>query len=207
MPEFAELHEHARHLQVRAARIMLKPGCMGMFKPFIPMESLIADIHTISMLASSMDSKENDLLLVTYLQQHKKNGVITSASGELELFKRNALSGCYLFKWQAYTGAVYKPYIELFQRDLELIEIHPVDALEKKHIKECLLAFAHYASFVFENKEKAAYLELDRQFGHTIMRDIELVCARYNDDSEPAVGEAPLLHRLYNGAMSALGMI
>lgn len=183
MLEFAKLQKNAKELIKNISpHFMIKQGCMSFFSAIAPNSSAIDDASTISLLASSLD-ESNDKCLLSYVEEISKYYVVSSK--EFEDFKTKALVGIYLIKWSNYNSSVAyylnKPLVDFFQRDLEIQS--PVK-MDKRMVDSSLDALSQYCSYVYENRSKPIYADLNRQLGTTIQVNIHNIKnAKFTDDS------------------------
>lgn len=204
MPEFTEFQLKAKELSGRLSGIFKKPiqsavGCLTFFQALPPLDldnDEVNDIRTISLVAESLD-KKNNLALMYYLQEPKVHSLLTTK--EFMEFKTKALVGCYILKWRKYsleTSSSHKSLLEVFRKDLDIASLSD---LTDDYLDSCLETFSEFCRFVFKNKENSVYSNLNKRLQDSIQ--VEIHNARF-----PTTTATSLLYEALNTGMQAIGI-
>lgn len=182
MPEFATLQQNAKKMSGTLSRhFMSQQGCLSFFSAIVPNNSALDDACTITMLANSLDDS-NDRKLRIYLDRMFNHPVMTVQ--EFEDFKTRVLLGIYIFKWANYNSSlvyyINKPLIELFQIGLE---IQTLAELDEQMMNSSLKALSHYCSYVYENRYKQMFEDINNSLGDTIQLEIHNTLCEINAEN------------------------
>lgn len=202
MLEFAKFQQNAKKMFGKLTQHFMKQqGCLCFFSAIVPNNGALDDASVIGMLASSLDDS-NDKHLLSYIKENTKYPV--HSSKEFEDFKAKILLGIYLIKWSHYNSSVAyylnKPLIEMFQLDLGIKSLTDMD----DRMKDASLdALSHYCSYVYENRHKKSYADLNRSLGVTVQVDIHKIRnTKFAEDSSWYGVYAGILHTIGMNNMS-----
>ena len=177
---------------------MSQQGCLNFFSAIVPNNSALEVAATISMLANSLDEL-NDKNLRSYVERVTQNSNLSVK--EFEAFKTKILLGIYFIKWSNYNSTVAyyinKPLIDLFQSDLGIESLTEMDDQMKD---ESLAALSQYCSYVYENRRKKIYADLNRSLGPMIQADI------HNTRNSKSAENSSWYGVVYTGIMRTLGI-